>query len=76
MSDTAPTITPEAMQVYLTEPGLAAAADKLEAIGKFHHWWDENLRDWSWRTTDDSIGREEFLSVTAEIIRAHQEKTL
>lgn len=52
----------------LDERRLHAAADKLYATGLHHSWWKDLPDDWR---KLDPIGREEFLDVTAAIVKAY-----
>lgn len=49
-------------------PGLAAAADKLEAVALQAGWFPPTTKPWR---EMDPIGRNEFLAVVESIVKAH-----
>lgn len=53
----------------IDEKALEYAADKLDEIGTHRGWW--KLQNKSWRESDP-IGREEFLSIVWEIVKAYK----
>jgi len=47
------------------EDALVLAADRLEAHGRHHGWWEETIPHWR---NLDPIGKEEFLDMVADIV--------
>lgn len=66
--DTTVVPQPSAYVPPTVSPGLAAAADKLEALGRHYRWFGDDL---PWRQTD-TIGRDEFLAVVQSILDANE----